>query len=190
MATPRKKPEDLLVRSEAELAELRAQAKKLYFAYIQHNDIAKELSVTATTVAAWRKAEAWDVEREGIERGIIEDEFGARRLTLSRITKMSMENLERGLKRLSDRHEPPTLPEMEKLSLIVSNLDKILRLDMGRSTENVAVSSQIVHTVENIRERLAADPVLGIAISAATALPKPTPQPQYTPEAVFVELPE
>lgn len=160
------------IRSADELAQLRTRGKELYFSYVGHNDIAKELGVSAATVADWRKRESWDIEREGIERGLLEDSFGARRMSLSRITKMTTDLLERGLKHFSDRHEPPTLAEAEKLSIIIGNLDKILRLDMGKATENVAVSASVQHTVEDVRARIAADPVLGFAITQASQ-PKP-----------------
>ncbi len=173
------------IRSEDELAQLRARAKELYFSYTPHNDIAKELGVSAATVADWRKKETWDVTRDGIERGILEDAFGARRMTLSRITKLSTELLENALKKLANRVEPPTLAEAEKLSIIVGNLDKILRLDMGKATENVSVAGTVAHTVEEIRARLAADPVLGYAIEAAGA-----PKRIEAVEATFSQLPE
>lgn len=175
------------IRSEAELAELRSRAKDLYFSYTPFNDIAKDLGVSAATVSDWRKREGWDIEREGIERGILEDAFGARRMSLSRITKLSVDQLERGLKHFADRIEPPTLSELEKLSVIVGNLDKILRLDTNRPTDNVAVASTITHTVEEVRDRLSADPVLAAAIAAASA-PKALPEAKIA-EANFVELP-
>lgn len=173
------------VRSEDELAELRARGKDLYFSYTPFNDIAKQLGVSAATVADWRKKESWDLTRDGIERGIIEDAFGARRMTLSRVTKMTTELLERSLKRLNDRVEPPTLAEAEKLSIIIGNLDKILRLDMGKATDNVSVAASVSHTVEEIRARLAADPVLGYAIEQA-GLPKRI----EATEATYSQLPD
>lgn len=173
------------IRSDAELAELRARGKELYFSYRPFNDIAAELSISSATLAEWRKKEGWDVEREGIERGILEDAFGARRMTLSRITKTSVDLLERGLKRLSDRVEPPSLSELEKLSVIVGNLDKILRLDMGKPTDNVHVQGTVQHTVEEIRARLAADPVLGYAIEAAGA-----PKRIEAVDATYSQLPD
>lgn len=160
------------IRSATELETLRTRGKELYFSYVPHNDIAKELGVSAATIADWRRKEGWDIEREGIERGILEDSFGARRMSLSRITHMTTTLLERGLKHFSDRIDPPTLAEAEKLSIIIGNLDKILRLDTNRPTDNVAVSATVQHTVEDIRARLAADPVLGHAIAAAS---KPRP---------------
>lgn len=172
------------IRSAEELAELRVRGKELYFSYMPFNDIARELGVSAATLADWRKKEGWETEREGIERGIIEDAFGARKLALSRITKLSVDQLERGLQHFANRIEPPTLNELEKLSVIVGNLDKILRLDMGKATENVQVQGVVQHTVEEVRARLAADPVLGFAIEAASA-----PKRIEAVDATFSQLP-
>lgn len=172
------------IRSEAELVELRTRAKELYFSYTPFNDISKELGVSSATVAEWRKAAGWDIEREGIERGILEDAFGARRMSLSRITKLSVDQLERGLQHFATRVDPPTLSELEKLSVIVGNLDKILRLDMGKATDNVVVQGTVQHSVEEIRARLAADPVLGYAIAQASA-----PKRIEAVDATFSQLP-
>lgn len=172
------------IRSADELAELQTRAKELYFSYTPFKDIAREMGVSNATLAEWRKKAGWDIEREGIERGIIEDAFGARRMSLSRITKLTVDQLERGLRHVSERIEPPSITELEKLSVIVGNLDKILRLDMGKATENVAVQGTVQHTVEEIRARLAADPVLGYAIEAAGA-----PKRIEAVEATFSQLP-
>lgn len=177
-----------LAKSSEELTQLRTRGKELYFSYVQHNDIAKELGVSAATIADWRKKEGWDLEREGIERGLLEDSFGARRMSLSRITKMTTDLLETGLKRFSERNEPPTLAEAERLSVIIGNLDKILRLDTGKATENVAIQGSVAHTVEEIRERLSQDPVLGYAIAAAGA-PKVI-EAQFTEVSKTRELPD
>jgi hypothetical protein len=173
------------IRSPEELDELRARGKQLFLGYRHKKDIAAELGVTPATVGDWDKREGWSIEREGIERGVLEDEFGARRMSLSRITKLTTELLENSLKRLADRVEPPTLSEAEKLSVIIGNLDKILRLDTNRPTDNVAIASTVTHTVEEIRARLAEDPVLGYAIQAAGA-----PKRIEASEAVFTPLPD
>jgi hypothetical protein len=183
MAKPKLKP----IRSDTELAELKVQAKNLFFAYATNVDIGHELGLTARMVADWRKEGLWDIERDGIERGLIEDSFGARRLSLARITKLSVDELERGLRHISNRVEPATLSELEKLSMIVGNLDKILRLDMGKSTENIAVAAQVHHTVEDIRAKLAADPILGSAIKDARLPKAVVPKTEFT--VVEPELP-
>jgi hypothetical protein len=156
------------IRSEAELAELRKRGRELYLTYVPFNDIAKELCVSASTLSDWRKSAGWEIERDGIERGILEDAFGARRMTVSRIVKTTTDVLERGLQAIANRVEPITLAEAERLSVILGNLDKILRLDTNRPTDNIQIASTVTHTVEDIRARLAADPVLGMAIEAAS----------------------
>lgn len=162
---------------------LKARAKELYFSYHSHNEISQQLAIQSSQLSEWRKVGGWDIEREHLERGLIEDSFGARRLSIARICKLSIDQLERSLKHISDRSQPASLAEAEKISIIVSNLDKILRLDMGKSTENVAVSAQVTHTVEDIRAKLAQDPVLGAAIAAASK-PKVVPPAAIIPTRV------
>lgn len=137
---------------------LAEQGKRMFMEYTDHNTIAKTLKVSSTTVAAWRNKHNWVIEREESERGIIEDAFAGRRLSISRICKSTTEEIERGLAHLRTRPNPPTIQEVERLSVILSNLDKIARLDSNKSTENIALKAEIRLSAEQIREIVKKDP--------------------------------
>jgi hypothetical protein len=142
----------------AALADQQAKAKELYFQYSSLHEISKQLSVSIAQLSRWRKEGGWLIERESLERGIIEDGFSRRKLTVARIMNVTTEQLERALKFISERQAPPTLPEAEKLSMILSNLDKIGRLDTGKATENLAVAAKLEMTAEDIRKIILSDP--------------------------------
>ena len=154
--TSKQKNQELL----AEDATVREQAKQLFMKYVSFEDICRQLAVSSATVATWRKRDGWAIQREEAERSIIEDGFASRRVAISRITGCTTEQIERGLTHLRTRPNPPTVPEMEKLSVILANLDKIARLDSNKATENVALQANVKLSAEQIREIIASDPFL------------------------------
>lgn len=144
-------------------AETKARAKDLYFQWKSHNDICEELKLSSSVLAKWRTDEGWDAERKALDEGMIADLFQGRKLKMAKLAEMSINQLERGLLHLKERHEPLSLGEMEKLSVILSNLDKITRLDLNRATENVAMNINVQGqlTVDRIREIMTQDPFVG-----------------------------
>ncbi len=154
--SPKQKAQELL----AEDPKMRDQAKDLFMRYVPHNDIAKQLGISSATVATWRKREAWAALREEQERALLEDDFGTRRVAISRITGATTEQIERGLAHLRTRPNPPTVQEIEKLSIILSNLDKIARLDSNKATENIAIQANVKLSADEIRAIIASDPFL------------------------------
>jgi hypothetical protein len=71
---------------------------------------------------------------------------------------VTTEQLERALHHIAMRAEPPSLPEAEKLSTILANLDRIGRLDTGKSTDNIAVAAKLEMTAEAVRKVIFSDP--------------------------------
>lgn len=140
--------------------ETKGRAKELYFTYRPHNEICAELKISSSLLAKWRTEESWDLERKNLDEGRINDLFAGRKLKLAKLADISVNELERGLLALRERHLPLTLSEMEKLSTILTNLDKITRLDLNRATDNVAVNLNVNGqlSVERIREIVHQDP--------------------------------
>lgn len=148
-------------RSATDQLELQDKAKELYFDHKNLVTISKELQVSTVTLSKWREEHSWDVLREEADKALVDEAFATKRKTLSKIAGITTTQIERGLKAISDRFEPPTLKEVEMLSNILGNLDKIARLDAGKPTENVAVAVGVsTLTVEKIRDIVLADPFL------------------------------
>lgn len=131
-------------------------------------EIARATGISMTTLKTWStRGDAgpapgkisWAVEREEIDRSFIEDSFVKRRNTTARAANIAIEQQERGLKALSEREMPPTPSELERLASVHNSLDRIARLDSGKSTENLNVAAKIKLEVEDIRAILKADPL-------------------------------
>lgn len=169
------KPRLLLTNPKnAEHAEKKDTAKEMFMSYKGLNDIAHEIGASTAQISRWRREDGWLMEREAAERGILEDGFSARKLTIARIMNTATTQLERGLNHIAGRTEPPTLPEVEKLALVLANLDRIGRLDAGKATENVNVQAKLEMTAEGIRKIIMSDP--------ARAFEPPVTDVQPTPD--------
>lgn len=135
-----------------------AQAKTLYFSHANLTDVSRATGLSIKVLRNWKLKEGWDAEREDEDRSTIETAFGARKVSLAKVTKISSDQLLRGLEHLAKRLDPPTLDEMQKLAMILGSLDKVSRLDSNQSTENVSVITKIQMTAEEIRKALTSDP--------------------------------
>lgn len=158
MVKPEKETELAVVADSSPTPDIKERARDLYMQHKSANDISRELGITTRQLARWRTDEQWSIAREAEDRGLIEDGFGSRRLSVSRLATLTVDQLERGLQHLARRHEPPTLNELEKLSNIVSSLDRIGRLDANKSTENVAIQAGVKLSLEEIRNIISKDP--------------------------------
>lgn len=159
-----------------DLARTQEQARDMYVEYKSINEISQALSVSVAQLTRWRRDQNWLLEREAAERGLLEDGFSKRKLTIARIMNTTTDQLERGLRHIAGRAEPPTLPELEKMSTILANLDRIGRLDAGKSTENINVQAKMDMTAETIRKIILADPARAFETPQATITdvsPKP-----------------
>ena len=154
--SPAQKNQELL----AEDPNVKEKARQMYMHFVDFGEICKALGVSTTTVATWRKRDQWAIQREEASRSLIEDNFAGRRVSISRITTATTEQIERGLAFLRSRPTPPTIQEVERLSVILANLDKIARLDSNQATENIAVNANVKLSAEQIRSIIAADPFL------------------------------
>ena len=140
--------------------EVRSKAREMYMSHVHMNEIAAQLKVSTGVLSKWRAEENWALERTSADEGFLDDIVQHRKVRLARLAEMSVDQLERGLHYLKQRVEPLTLPEMEKLTVVLSNLDKIGRLDANKATENVAVKLDVSGqlTVERIRDIVTNDP--------------------------------
>lgn len=138
--------------------ELVDQAKALYMQYVAQSEIARRMKLSLTVISDWSKKGEWVSAREESERSLLEDAFAGRRVSISRILKATTEQIELGLSHLKTRPTPPTIAEVERLSVILANLDKISRLDSNKATENIAVQTNIRLSADQIREIVKSDP--------------------------------
>lgn len=136
------------------------EAKRLFMANVPVVKIAEQLNIPITTINSWKKRAkpvSWDIEREDMIRGLIDDSYAAGRPLKAEIRHMTLEQIKRGIQYVVNRDEPPSLQEIEKLSVIYTNIDKVSRLEEGKSTENIAIAGSVSSTKEAIKI-LMADP--------------------------------
>lgn len=136
------------------------QARDLYFAHSTLADISRATGLSTKTLKKWKKEEDWDLTREDEDRGLIENSFGARKVTIAKIIKTAPEVLLRGLAHIANRADPATLDEQVKISAIIANLAKISQLDNGKATDNVNMQmiGKISMTAADVRKVLTEDP--------------------------------
>ncbi len=94
--------------------------------------------------------------REDADRSLIDDNFAARKVTVATIARLSADEILRAVEHITNRPDPATLAEAEKLAVILSSLDKIGRLDAGKATENLAVGVKL--TLDEVRAAINGDP--------------------------------
>jgi hypothetical protein len=136
------------------------EAKRLFMANVPVVKIAEQLDLPVTTVNNWKKRAkpvSWDIEREDLIRGLIDDTYAAGRPLKAEIQNMTLEQIKRGVMHVMTREDPPSLQEMEKLTIIYTNLDKVSRLEKGESTENLSITGSVSSTKQAI-EILMNDP--------------------------------
>lgn len=150
------KPTDLVKTYHSDPKYL--QAKDLFFSHATLADVSRATGVNLKTLKKWKSDDDWELEREDDVRGLMENAFGARKVTIAKIIKTAPELLLKGLEYLAQRPDPLTLDEQVKVSAIIGNLDKISRLDAGKSTENISVQVAAKVSVEDVRKIFAEDP--------------------------------
>jgi hypothetical protein len=134
------------------------QAKDLFLTHASMADVSRATGISLKVIKRWKKENEWELEREDLTRGLIEDSFGARKVTIAKIIKTAPELLLKGLEYLAQRVDPLTLDEQVKVSTIIGNLDRISRLDSGKATDNIAISGTMQLTAQEIRKVILSDP--------------------------------
>lgn len=140
--------------------ETKEAIRNEYLMHVGLNDLAAKYKVSTATISAWRRDENWADIRKAADEGLLDDLVQGRKIRLSKLTEIGIDQIERGLIHLKNRVEPLSVGELEKLTIVVSNLHKVTRLDQEKSTENVAMKVNVDATlsVERIRELVMSDP--------------------------------
>ena len=129
-------------------------AKELYMVFKPMTDIAKDLSIPYKTLV-WHSAK-WKDERNLLRNELLRELTENKKTVLTSLVGNSLECVDRAILDLRNRKNPPTIKEARMLTHIVSEIDKILRLDDGKPTDIIA--EQKPATVIELREKLKRDP--------------------------------
>lgn len=158
--------QEVAVVQEDSAQAIKNRAKAMYLERIPIREICRELNLTSRQLQRWRTEGDWTMEREADDRALIEDGFSGRKVKASNVATLATEQLERGLMHIARRQDPPTLQECERLATIVSTIDKISRLDMGKATDNINVNANLHMTADEIRTTILANPFFSPATAA------------------------
>lgn len=129
-------------------------AKELFMAFKPMKDIAEHCSIPYRTLLYHSKK--WENERDMVRKVILKDLAENKKAVLVSLTGNSLDCIDRAIKTLKERAKPPTIQEARNLTNIVSEIDRILRLDDGEPTD--IISQHKPATVIELKQKLKADP--------------------------------
>ena len=129
-------------------------AKELYMVFKPMTDIAKDLNIPYKTLV-WHSAK-WKDERNLLRNELLLELTENKKTVLTSLVGNSLECVDRAILDLRNRKSPPTIKEARMLTHIVSEIDKILRLDDGEPTDIIAEHKPA--TVIELRDKLKRDP--------------------------------
>jgi len=136
----------------------------LFFRHIPNSQIAKKVGVRADTIAKWSKEpeDNWIEERRQFEKELVESYIGTKKTVLPTILNCGLDLILNSFRdRLSDGN-PLSLNEARIVSGVITDLDKIIRLDAGDPTEISEVKRTIPTTMEELKKAIRRDPFIDV----------------------------
>ena len=117
-------------------------------------EIAKVLNIKYRTLVYHKNK--WEEERNLIRKEILRDLADNKRAILVNLTSNSLDCVDRAIEDLKKRDKPPTIHEARLLTNIISEIDRIIRLDDGEPTD--IISEHKPSTVIELKAKLKKDP--------------------------------
>ena len=129
-------------------------AKKMFMDFKPLKEIAKVLNIKYRTLVYHKNK--WEEERNLIRKEILRDLADNKRAILVNLTSNSLDCVDRAIEDLKKRDKPPTIHEARLLTNIISEIDRIIRLDDGEPTD--IISEHKPSTVIELKAKLKKDP--------------------------------
>lgn len=129
-------------------------AKELFMVFKPLTDIAQDLNIPYKTLVY--HTSKWKEERGLLRNEILKELSENKKTILSSLVGNSLECVDRAIMDLRNRDNPPSISEARMLTNIISEIDKILRLDDDKPTDIIAEHKPA--TVIELREKLKRDP--------------------------------
>lgn len=147
------------------------QAKDLYFAYTPLKQICVTTGFKYESLKHYIST-YWKEERELAKHDIIDSFTESKRAVILSISKHGLELLDRGLTDLLKSGRPLKTYEISQIATLVTELDKIIKLDDGRPTEILAELKPA--SFIEIKKLLQKDPFLSLEIEDAKICDSPS----------------
>lgn len=144
----------------------RLEAKNLFFLGYTPTEIASKCSCERQTIYAWIKDGQWAVERYEEQRQYVEAKLGKTSEKIADLITLTIPIITSSVQKIAqnaeDKNEPLTTRELKDLTEIITNLNKLARLELSQPTEIVGhrVDENKVYTPDEILKVLQKDPML------------------------------
>ena len=129
-------------------------AKSMFMDFKPLKEISKVLNIKYRTLVYHKNK--WEEERNLIRKEILRDLADNKRAILVNLTSNSLDCVDRAIEDLKKRDKPPTIHEARLLTNIISEIDRIIRLDDGEPTD--IISTNKPSTVIELKAKLKKDP--------------------------------
>ena len=129
-------------------------AKKMFMDFKPLKEISTVLGIKYRTLVYHKNK--WEEERNLIRKEILRDLADNKRAILVSLTSNSLDCVDRAIEDLKKRDKPPTIHEARLLTNIISEIDRIIRLDDGEPTD--IISEHKPSTVIELKAKLKNDP--------------------------------
>jgi len=129
-------------------------AKSMFMDFKPLKEIAKVLGIKYRTLVYHKNK--WEEERNLVRKEILRDLADNKRAILVNLTSNSLDCVDRAIEDLKKRDKPPTIHEARLLTNIISEIDRIIRLDDGEPTD--IISEHKPSTVIELKAKLKKDP--------------------------------
>ena len=129
-------------------------AKSMFMDFKPLKEIAKTLNIKYRTLVYHKNK--WEEERNLVRKEILRDLADNKRTILVNLTSNSLDCVDRAIEDLKKRDKPPTIHEARLLTNIISEIDRIIRLDDGEPTD--IISEHKPSTVIELKAKLKKDP--------------------------------
>ena len=137
-------------KSKYELTE----AKEMFMAFKPVKEIAEATGINYRSLLY--HTTKWKDERNLVRNELLKELTENKKAMLVSLTGNSLACIDRAIEDLKHRSVPPSIHEARMLTNIVSEIDKIIRLDDDKPTDIIAEHKPT--TIVEIREKLKRDP--------------------------------
>lgn len=177
--------------------QVKATAKKFYMEGMEAGTISQKLNVKYATVQNWitgqgGKTEAWKEQREKayktVVAKVVDKTIREKEKLLPGILQIGLELIQKTFEhRLAETAiNPMTIREAKEVSDIVSNIDKLMRLEAGTATEIVNQQYGPV-TIEQLKNAIRNDPFLEAIPFTAEEIQEVSPEQSEEKQTIEVE---
>ena len=145
-----------------------AAAREMYLRYVPLKRIEEATGIILGTIRYYADSK-WRKEREAAKSDLIDALSDSKRVLFTKIVAYGLDTLANSLQKLKEDDVALSPKEMSAISGIITDIDKIVRLDEGNPTEILANTKPT--TIIELKKRLtAADPFAEIEDADYTEL--------------------